>query len=271
MSEVEADVALSRASRRLRVRVLAILLGLAILATCVVLYVMRQHTPQQELRTASTLITQRRAEYCAIYNEMRAHESRTVIVPQLREPLVLPGFIYLQGDLSRPNANVNTDAIMSADLAILCGASAPYSGPHVFDSVLQRISLGENDHTVSTFDAHGIRAAARVLQAVRYLLVFQSDVAARSTMAGTNTFVGGAVAGTLLLYSVHDARCIMAFDVSLSAPRTQTVEVTQFGSAAQKRSDAERSLSAADSAFYEAAVVRLLAERGVRLVTHTGS
>ncbi len=256
--------ATKRASRKLGI-IAGAIVAAALAMTAVFVF---RRTPEATLTKATPLIESTRARYCRVWRDIRAHENRPALVGPMDEALILPGMAYVAMGIGHPNPETNTDAVMADDLARICGATNAARGPRLYTSVLDEVAVAPTSAAASNYSVAGIDAALRILREARYLLILQPDIASDAVITDEHTFVGGALAGTLLLYRLTDSRCVLAMDVSIPAPRRQTVEVTQYGSPSQRHSDAQDSLTSANNAFYREVIRRQLEGRGIRLVSN---
>lgn len=262
------DVAEDAAARRARMQkrvltgvgfVVALLLGVGV-------YVSRGPTASNVLLRSRADINAAKARYCRVRADIDAHPSRPVQPLRLEHALQLPPYIDFTGQLPSIRRDSNADAIMGTTLARLCGRSVAGNAPEVFSSIVERVSISPSESVVESYDGHAVADALDIMRATRYLLVFDVESSSQTTMLDAHTFSGGAISGTVWLYSLQDVSYLGAVDVAASGDALRrTVAVSQWSSSSQQQRESESALRRADADAYRSVVRRALQERGVRL------
>ncbi len=269
--DVEAQIA--RANARLRRQAIVFGGGGTLVVIGIALAIWLWPTASRDLEAAQPAIAAQRAQYCAIWERVKAVPEGADDLHGAGERVVLPGYVWLDaGDISHPFAGANADEIEASALSALCDDSdraTRWSG--LFAGVLEDLAVDPDSPQIDDYDRAGVGLAVSMLDHFEYLVVFDAAHYADSSVGADGALNPGSLAGTLHVFRIESAERIGSMPVRIDAPSTAYVWVTQGAYGEPAHRDVDLAVSADARLFFRGVIARYAAERGLTLVVEDPS
>ncbi len=254
-------------NRRQNLKALGFFGGVVLLIAALILAVVWWPTAAKDLVAARTTLEARRAQYCKVFEAVRALPMDHHDLSRPGERVVLPGYVWLDAaDIASPNPGANADGIETGELAKLCGSDMDVRRPELFHSLLGELALDPRDPRVSRYERAGVALGLEVLAKVRYLLVYRVRHHRDSSASGEHALAPGATAGSVCLFRLEDTRAFGCLPVDIDAPGSAYVMVRRDAYGQARRDDLDLAVRADSSSFFRDAIARRFKDRGVELV-----
>lgn len=226
-------------------------------------------TGRGALAAAQAEIDAQRARVCPLLEQLRAHGETPDDLRATGEPLLLPGFVFVDADpsISRVVESSNADAIEESALRAICSRTPRRDGPvrRVFPSVFADFGVSPDERIVAQYDPDGVEMALGAMRRTRWLLV-ERVVGRVSSRVSGGALIPGSIEGDVTVFRLDGAERFGSIRYAYQAPSSSLV----YARSGASDEDLSFSADADANGAYEARIVAAFQGRGVELRTGTG-
>lgn len=226
-------------------------------------------TGRGALAAAQAEIEAQRARVCPLLEQLRAHGDTPDDLRATGEPLLLPGYVFIDADptISRLVEGSNADAIEEGTLRAICSGTPRRGSPivSVFPSVFDDLSASPDDRIVGQYDPDSVEIALSVMRRTRWLLVERVVRHVSSRVSG-GALIPGSIEGDITVFRLEGAERFGSIRYEYEAPSGAFV----FARTGATDEDLSFSADVDASRAYEGRIVSAFQGRGVELRTGTG-